>query len=398
MNTMDRQRAWTGPALFSFGFRPFFLGAGVWAALIMALWIVMLSGRLDLPTRFDPVGWHAHEFLFGYLGAVMAGFLMTAVPNWTGRMPLVGWPLAVLFALWLIGRVAVTVSALLPPLAAPVADLAFPLALLAAMGREVVAGRNWRNLVVLGMLALFTLGNAAFHLDALRGGAPAQGAGLRLGLGAAILLVALIGGRIIPSFTRNWLAKRGPGRLPTPPDRRFDKAALLALLGAVLLWITLPEAPLTAVALILAGGLHAVRLSRWAGDRCGAEPLVWVLHLAYGFVPLGALTLGGAILFPAALSPAVAQHLWMAGGIGLMTLAVMTRATRGHTGQALTASRGTTALYLAVTLAVLARLAAGLVPGSADLFLRLSALGWIAGFGGFALLYGGLLLRPRARR
>lgn len=398
MRTMDRHRAWTGPALFSFGFRPFFLGAGIWAALTMALWIAMLSGLLDLPTRFDPVAWHAHEFLFGYLGAVLAGFLMTAVPNWTGRMPLVGWPLVVLFTLWLTGRVAVAFSALLPPLAAPLADLAFPLALLAAMAREVVAGRNWRNLVVLGVLALFTLGNAAFHLDAMRGGAPAQGAGLRLGLGAAILLVALIGGRIIPSFTRSWLAKRGPGRLPTPPDRRFDKAALLALLGAVLLWITLPEAPLTAVALVLAGALHAVRLGRWAGGRCRAEPLVWVLHLAYGFVPLGALALGGAILFPALLAPAVAQHLWMAGGIGLMTLAVMTRATLGHTGQALTASRGTTALYLAVVLAVLARLAAGLAPGSADLLLRLSALGWIAGFGGFALLYGGLLLRPRALR
>ena len=398
MSTMDRHRAWEGPALFSFGFRPFFLGAGIWATVTMALWIAVLSGRLILPTRLHPVDWHAHEFLFGYLGAVMAGFLMTAVPNWTGRMPLVGRPLALLFALWLIGRAAVTVSVLLPPLAVPLADLAFPLALLAAMGREVVAGRNWRNLVVLGMLGLFTLGNAAFHLDAMRGGAPAQGVGLRLGLGAAILLVALIGGRIIPSFTRNWLAKRGAGRLPTPPDRRFDKAALLALLAALLLWIGAPEAPLAGVGLILAGGLHAVRLCRWAGDRCAAEPLVWVLHLAYAFVPVGALALGGAILFPASLSPAAAQHLWMAGGIGLMTLAVMTRATLGHTGQALTAGRGTTVLYLAVILAVLARLGAGLVPGSADLLLALSALGWIAGFGGFALLYGGLLWRPRRPR
>ena len=115
-------------------------------------------------------------------------------------------------------------------------------------------------------------------------------------------------------------------------------------------------------------------------------------------MPLGALALGGAILFPASLSPAAAQHLWTAGGIGLMTLAVMTRATLGHTGQALTAGRGTTVLYLAVILAVLARLGAGLVPGSADLLLALSALGWIVGFGGFALLYGGLLWRPRRRR
>lgn len=121
--TAEQMRAWRGPALLSYGFRPFFLGAGLWAALSMALWVGMLTGRLALPTAFDPASWHAHEFLFGYLGAVIAGFLLTAVPNWTGRLPIVGWSLGRLFALWLAGRGTVMVSLHLPPWAVAVADL-----------------------------------------------------------------------------------------------------------------------------------------------------------------------------------------------------------------------------------------------------------------------------------
>ena len=139
-------RTWEGPAILSFGFRPFFLFGSIWAALAMALWVVMLTGRDIVPTAFDPVSWHAHEFLFGYLSAVLAGFLLTAVPNWTGRLPIVGWPLAGLVALWAAGRVAVAVSALLPWGAVMAVDLVFPLALAAVLAREIVAGRNWKNL------------------------------------------------------------------------------------------------------------------------------------------------------------------------------------------------------------------------------------------------------------
>lgn len=165
----EQMRAWQGPALFSFGFRPFFLFGALWVALAMLLWLPALSGTITLPTRFDPVSWHAHEFLFGYLGAVLAGFLLTAVPNWTGRLPMVGWRLAALFALWAAGRVAVLVSGHLPSAVAPVIDLAFPLVLGGLILREIVAGRNWRNLVVLGLLAVFTLANGIFHIEALTG-------------------------------------------------------------------------------------------------------------------------------------------------------------------------------------------------------------------------------------
>lgn len=394
-STAEQMRAWQGPAILSYGFRPFFLGAGLWAALGMALWVPMLAGALSLPTAFDPVSWHAHEFLFGYLGAVIAGFLLTAVPNWTGRLPIVGWPLGWLAALWLLGRLAVAFSAGLPPLVVALADLALPVALGAVIAREIVAGRNWRNLIVLGMLAALTLGNAIFHWEAARGDYAAQGIGLRLGLGAGVMMIAVIGGRIVPSFTRNWLVRRGEGRLPAPPMQTFDKLAVLALLAALVLWVAAPAATAGGALLVLAGALHLVRLARWAGERTAAEPLVLVLHLGYAFLPLGALGLGLDVLRPGLMGPAAAQHLWMAGAVGLMTLAVMTRATLGHTGQALTAGRGTTLLYGALVLAVLARLAAGFWPGQASMLHMIAGLSWIAAFGGFALLYGPCLLRQK---
>ncbi len=359
----------------------------------------MLSGDLTLPTAFDPVSWHAHEFLFGYLGAVIAGFLLTAVPNWTGRLPIVGWPLGGLFALWLIGRAAVAVSLYLPPLGVALADLALPLALAAVIGREIVAGKNWRNLIVLAMLGVLTFGNAVFHWEAARGGYAAGGTGLRIGLGAVIMMIAVIGGRIVPSFTRNWLAKRAPGRLPVPPMQRFDKGTLLVLLLGLLAWVALPDHAMTAILLLLAGGLHLVRLARWAGDRTLAEPLVAVLHLGYAFLPLGAVAIAAEILLPGSLGMASAQHLWMGGAAGLMTLAVMTRATLGHTGQTLTAGPGTVVLYAALVGAVLARLAAGIWPDQAHLLHMVAGAGWIAAFGGFAVIYGPPLLRlPAAKR
>jgi len=393
--TTERMRAWAGPALLSYGFRPFFLGAAVWAALAMALYVPMLTGGLALPTALDPVSWHAHEFLFGYLGAVIAGFLLTAVPNWTGRLPIVGWPLGALVALWLLGRAAVAVSAGLPPLVVAVADLSLPVGLGAVIAREIMAGRNWRNLIVLAMLAVFAVGNAVFHWEAARGGYPAQGYGLRLGLAAAVMMIAVIGGRVVPSFTRNWLVRRGSGRLPAPPMQGFDKAALAVLLAALALWVAAPGAAATGAALALAGAAHLVRLARWAGERTASEPLVLVLHGAYALLPLGALAMAVETLAPGAVGGAAAQHVWMAGAIGLMTLAVMTRATLGHTGRDLTAGAGTTAIYLALLAALLARLAAGLWPGEAGVLHAVSGLAWIGGFGGFAALYGPLLLRPK---
>ncbi|MEQ8898208.1 MAG: NnrS family protein [Roseovarius sp.] len=389
----EQMRAWQGPALFSFGFRPFFLFGAAWVALAMLLWLPALSGAITLPTRLDPVSWHAHEFLFGYLGAVLAGFLLTAVPNWTGRLPMVGWRLAALFALWLAGRFAVLVSGHLPAAVAPAVDLAFPLVLGGLILREIVAGKNWRNLIVLGLLAVFTLANGFFHVEALTGAYAAQGIGLRLGLATGIMMIAVIGGRIIPSFTRNWLAKENDPARPAPPMQRFDKAVLLASIAILMLWVVRPYDIQTGAALIAFGALHLVRQARWQPHHTLREPLVWVLHAAYLFIPLGAIALS---LDQITGNPgtAGAQHLWMAGAIGAMTLAVMTRASLGHTGQSLTANRATVAIYLCLFGSVLARYLGTYQPG----LTHFSGALWLAAFAGFVFAYGPSLLRRKPEK
>lgn len=392
--TAARMREWRGPALLSFGFRPFFLLGAIWAGLAMVVWVAMLSGNSPLLTAFDPVAWHAHELLFGYLGAVIAGFLLTAVPNWTGGLPVIGWPLAGLVALWLAGRVAVAISAVLPPYAAMAVDLALPIALAGFLAREIIVGRNWRNLPVLALLAIWTLANAAYHYQALTGGNPASGAGLRLGLSAAIMLISLIGGRIVPSFTRNWLATRPGMRLPAAFGQ-VDKFVLLATVMALTAWVLAPDHALTAALSGVAGLAQAYRLIRWQGWQATSEALVWVLHAGYAFVPLGFLAIAARGFLP--LSAAAAQHVWLAGAVGLMTLAVMTRASLGHAGRPLRATPAITMLYLALIVSVGARFLAGALAGQ-DWLLYLAAGAWVFAFAGFAVIYFPLLARPKAAK
>lgn len=394
MTTAEQMRAWRGVPLLTYGFRPFFLGAGLWAALLMALWIGVISGALSLPSAFDPVSWHAHELMFGYVGAVVSGFLLTSVPNWTRRLPIVGWPLAGLAGLWLAGRIAVAFSASLPPLLVAVIDLSALTALAGFLAREIIAGRNWRNLAVLGMLGAMVVANGLFHWEAAHGDYAARGFGLRLALAATILLIALIGGRIVPSFTRNWLVRRRDPARPAATGR-FDHLSMAAMVLALVLWVLVPEARWTGLALLAAGLLHSARLKRWSWRRTGAEPLVWILHAGYAFVPLGAVALGLAVLYPEAMAGVAAQHLWMAGAVGTMTIAVMTRATLGHTGQELTAGRGTVAIYLAIIASVLCRFLAGFTIEWSALLLDAAGTLWCAGFLGFAVLYGPALMRAK---
>jgi len=361
----------------------------------MIIWISMLLGVFALPSRFDPVTWHAHEFLFGYLSAVAAGFLLTAVPNWTGRMPVVGWPLAGLCAIWLVGRMAVAMSLYLPASLVAVADLAFLVVLGAVILREIAAGKNWSNLPVLMLIGTLIVANGLFHREAALGHGASQGYGLRLGVSVALVLITLIGGKVIPSFTRNWLVKRGDADLPTPPMQRFDKAVILVSIATLLGWTFAPQHALVGVALVLMGGLHAVRLARWRGHKTLSEPLVWVLHVGYAFVPIGAVINGAVILRPDLINQASALHVWTAGAIGVMTLAVMTRASLGHSGRALHAGLGTTLLYAALIFAVFTRLAADVLPAVRMPLLDTTAVLWVGGFAGFACLYGPMLLRAK---
>jgi len=392
VTSAERLREYQGPALFSYGFRPFFLGGALWAVLAMALIIPALTGAISLPSAMPATVWHAHALLYGFLPAIVAGFILTAVPNWTGRLPIAGWPLAGLAGLWLAGRLAVLFSGTIGAVAAAVIDMTFLLALVGVIAREIIASGNTRNLKILVLIGLLAAGNAVFHAEFIAKGFADYG--IRLGTGAAVLLIIVIGGRIVPSFTRNWLARENPGALPTPMNR-FDIAAILLAAVAIAAWIAAPFASFTGALLAFAGAVHLGRLARWRGWRTLAEPLVSVLHIGYVFVPLGFALMALSIFAPAIIASSSAIHAWTAGAIGVMTLAVMTRAGLGHTGGALTASPAIIAIYAAAALGALARLASGF--GIAyDPMLHLASLGWIAAFGGFAVVFAPRLLRQRA--
>ena len=390
MATLQKMRAYRGPALFSYGFRPFFLFGAIYAGTMIPLWLAVFAGDFQLPTAFAPRDWHVHEMLFGYVGAVIAGFLLTAVPNWTGRLPIQGAPLAVLFSAWLAGRLATTFSGFLGWQLALAIDAAFLLLLAAATLREIVAGRKWSNLKVVGIVSLLAVANIAFHIETHFYGLAEYST--RASIALVITLVCVIGGRIIPSFTRNWLARREPGRLPVPFNR-FDAMAMAVGVCAMIAWVVVPSGRLVASALGVAGVLHVVRLARWAGDRTVSDRLVLILHIAYAFVPTG--------FFLAALSsldviaPSAGIHAWTGGAIGSMTIAVMTRVSLGHTGQALSASVSTQAIYAAIVIAALARICAALDPTYSIPLLMIAGVAWTGAFLGLALAYGPLLCRSR---
>lgn len=372
------------------GFRPFFLASGAWAVIALALWLGMLNGGIGLWSRFDPLAWHIHEMLFGFVLATVGGFLLTAIPNWTGRTPVAGGWLALLLGIWLLGRIVCLGSRLLPAWTATAADLAFVVALGMVAARELLAARNWRNLPVLGPLSLFAVANLLMHLEAAGIAVPA-GLGWRLGLIAALVLISAIGGRIVPAFTRNWLARHGA---PTRPAvrNRVDRAALGVLHAGLLGWALLPSLRPLGYLLILAGALNLWRLARWCGVATLSEPLLLILHAGYAWLAFGVALLGLSMAGDfVPLSAAI--HALTVGAIATMILAVMTRATRGHTGRALAADGPTVAIYLLITAAALVRIAAAWTVAAAMPLLFLSGAAWIGAFVLFVTVYGRMILQ-----
>ncbi|HEU4441246.1 MAG TPA: NnrS family protein [Burkholderiales bacterium] len=361
-------------------FRPFFLLASAWAALAVPVWLAAYVHGYTLRGPLPALIWHGHEMVFGFGFAAVAGFLLTAIPNWTGRLPVRGMALAALVSLWLAGRIAM----LVPEVA--LLDLAFGAALILVVARELIAGRNWRNLPMLAALALLFSGNVLVHLHALDIAYLAPD-GIRLGIATLCMLIALVGGRIVPSFTRNWLAK---ARLAPPaPEGLLDRIALLVTLAALAAWVG--GASFSSWLLLGAGLALAARLSRWRGLRTVREPLLFILHLGYGWLALGLILLG---LDPGS---SAALHALTVGAIGTMTLAVMTRASLGHSGRALVADGATLAIYLLVTLAALLRVAGPFAGAHAVLVTSLAGLAWSAAFATFALHYGTILIGARPR-
>jgi uncharacterized protein involved in response to NO len=332
----SRRRSWTDLAVLSQGFRPFFLLAGIWAILALIFWIHAFVGMIELPTRFDALTWHSHEMLFGYAAAVLAGFLLTAIPNWTGRLPLQGGPLAALVLFWIIGRLAVGFSAALPPLPVALLDLSFLTVLLLFVLREIIAGKNWRNLPLPAVLAVLILANALVHAGQAGAGRVCRDDHPDRGACRAELHPQLAGKgenhdppRALRTVrqTRTSCWGHRPARLDAGP-------------GVSSGWISLPARrcdPCPSPR-ALAGSPHLAGAAL-AGPACG-------------------LWLDSTALAPAYLPASVGIHALTAGAIATMTLAVMTRAIRGHTGRELTSDLFNTLVFVVITFAALTRLVA----------------------------------------
>ena len=389
---IPRYRATSWPLLFTQGFRPFFLLAGLWAPAGLLLSLGVMFDIVPLPIDGAATTWHAHEMLFGFVAAAVAGFVLTAVPNWTGRLPLQGSPLALLVAFWLAGRLAMAIGGMIGAPATGVIDVLFLVTLVLAVGREVVTGRNWRNIPVVGVLSVFTAANILFHVEAA-GIAEFDGIPLRLGLATIATLVALIGGRVVPSFTRNALAKRGETALPAPMGP-VDMVHMATTVAAGLLWAVWPDSLAAGIALACAAALGAIRLARWQGGRTLHEPLLWSLHLGYAWLPIAFGLLAAAALGDT-VPPSAGLHALTAGAFGTMILAVTSRATLGHTGRALTAGPGLAAAYLLVALAAALRVAAALFASTNEILLAVSAASWCLAFVLFLVVCGPMFVRPR---
>lgn len=383
---------YAGPAFLSYGFRPFFLGAALFAGLTVLLWVALFAGVVQVEFLYRPREWHVHEMLFGFIPALIAGFLLTAMPNWTDRMPLRGAPLLAMFLLWLAGRLLSVFPWTGGPAAAAI-DGAFLVLLAAYVWREIIAAGCWDRAPIGVLVGFYACANILFHISAL----PAVPTDLpeRFALSVMALLLTIIGGRLTPTFTREFLVARNEAKLPQVFSQ-MDAATILLVLVATIAWIAQPESLWTGAILLVAGAASVVRLLRWRGWRTWGEPLVLILHIGYGWVGLFLIALGGAIL-GIGFSTANAVHLLTTGAMGAMTLAVMTRASLGHTGRPRHADRLTVAIYMLVNVGAFLRIFTPNLETPTTLthaLLGLSALSWSGAYLLFAFHYGPFLVRP----
>jgi uncharacterized protein involved in response to NO len=395
--TEARRRMAAAPlmALFSHGFRPFFLFAGLWAVVAMLVWIAALDGA-RLPDGPLPIArWHAHEMIAGFIGAAIAGFLLTAVPNWTGRRGYAGAPLVLLAALYLAARLALLPgSPVAPPVAATIGLLPLPALLLTILPALIKAGSP-RLFGPPALVLAFWAGDALMLAEIAGWTADTFATGQRLALNVALALVGLIGGRIVPSFTLNALRKTG--RTPGSPRWPWiDRAGMVALGAVVVVDLIVPNSTISGAVATVAALLALARLVRWRGHETLGQPILWVLHLAYLLIP-AALAVKAAFLLADAAWASAWLHLQASGAIALMILAVMTRATLGHTGRDLVAPRAAVVAYALVLGAALLRSFGGAVMPYPTA-LALAALAWIVAFGLFLFGFAPMLVAPAPRR
>lgn len=373
----------------SMAFRPFFLLLGVHAVLIIGFWGAYLAGILEWPANLSPRVRHGHEMLFGFGGAAVAGFVLTAVATWTRRAPVAGRPLLILAGLWSTARLVAFLPGGIGLGLWGAASLGFWLGVTALLARELWAAADRRNYKVLLLLGVFPLAEATCFTGIGAGNEALAETALRAALMGLLGLIVLVGGRIIPAFTRNWLDRNRPEFAPGVPGfAGFDLASVLVLAVFAVGFTLWPEAPTTGWVGLSAAFLQLVRVSRWRGWRVVREPMLWVLHLGYAWLPAGLALLGLAALgrglgFDAGL------HALAYGAIGTMILGVAARVARGHSGRPLRAGRVLTAAILLVTVGAVVRV---LTPAGAD--LNTAVWLWIGAYALFLIDTVPILLAP----
>ncbi|MCH6549665.1 MAG: NnrS family protein [Proteobacteria bacterium] len=377
----------------SYAFRPFFLLNGFFAVVVISIWLMALHGTGPASVPATMLYWHGHEMVVGFAMAAMAGFVLTAVATWTDRPPLQGKLLGVLVFSWLLGRLAMMAATRLPYWLVASADTIFPFLLFLLVGREVVGGRSRRNYPVVGITLVLAVLNLLYHLGTLRILPGMDRLALYFLIHLILLMITVIAGRIIPNFTANWLRARGHERLPENHPLTDGITVVATIATGVSVSLT-PFGPVTGILAMVAALSHAVRLARWRGLATTSEPLLFVLHVAYLWLPVGfALTALAAfgLVFP----PSAALHALTMGAIGNMILAVTSRVALAHTGRSLHAPRLIVISYAILNAAVVARVLSPLNPGLTIEMIDLSALGWIVTFAIFTAVYWPVLTRPR---
>ena len=378
------------PALLSYAFRPFFLFNGIYAILIVLAWLMTLHG-VGLPLA-TPM-WHSHEMLIGFAMATVAGFSLTAVANWTGRPAVKGMPLALLVTSWLAGRLAMIFFSWLPAGLVFLLDMLFPVLLTILLGREIIGGRSKRNYVLIAIMVFVALLNVLYHLGANQWMPGYDRLAIYLLIHTLVVLVTIIAGRIVPAFTGNWLRSQGKTDMPVNNDLT-NRSALWLTIVVGLAASFMPYHPLTGILAFAAALVHGFRLSRWKAFATTSNPLLFVLHVAYLWLPVGYILLGCAV-FGWLFAPTAALHALTMGAIGSMILAVTTRVALGHTGRPLQAARATVMAYWIFMIAVLIRVFGPLISGNYLLMIDLSAMGWMLAFAIFTWVYWPILSRKR---
>ena len=375
------------------GWRVFFMAAGLYAVVALGVWLVWAGGLADLPFAPAPIAWHAHEMVFGFAFAAIAGFFLTAVPNWTGARPASSRVITLLAGLWLAGRIAVWFAMLLPAWLVALVDLAFLPALAATMLAQLLVRPKPQNLMFLGVLTLAWLANLLVHLD-WTGLAGTESQGIRGGLLTVCAMIAVLGGRVTPAFTRNALLRANPGAEVPVSRPRIDMAGIvLALLTALLATAAAPDA-LTGTVAVAAGLVALLRLSGWRGLDTLRDPIVWTMHASYLFLALGLLGWGLSLL---GLGSEIAGlHLLGVGAVGGMTLSIMSRASLGHSGRPIVATAPLIWGYVLLPVAAALRWAASSWP---EMFHFIGTVGagalWIAAFALFVVALWPVWTTPR---